>query len=258
MPRRSSGATRSFARSGVSGRGRAGPGGARAVRRGGNRQNGFVGSGHRRGNGAVGLVLSCRGIEAEAGLSFAGLSDLLSGVLAEVAEALLPLRRRALEVALLLAEPGEEPPDPRTIGVAVLDVLQLLAERGPVVAAVDDLQWLDLPSAGALQLALRRLRTGRVGFLATVREAPGVSVPFELDRSLSQARYVVSRLVPRDGGAPQAAQEPAWTGVAPTRARPRGRCDGRQPVLCAGARPRASRDTPSGSSRDGRYGFPGA
>ena len=60
-----------------------------------------------------GRVLSHRSVEAEASLAFAGLSDLLEPVLEEVAAALPPLRREALEVALLLAGPGEQPPDPR-------------------------------------------------------------------------------------------------------------------------------------------------
>jgi hypothetical protein len=134
-----------------------------------------------------GRVLSCRGIEAEAALSFSGLSDLLSEVIAEVAPLLLPVRRRALEVALLLAEPGDDVPDARAIGVAFLDVLRILAECGPVLVAIDDVQWLDAPSAGAIGLALR-LRVERVGFLVTVREAPDVTVPFEFER-----------LVPEDG-----------------------------------------------------------
>ena len=53
-----------------------------------------------------GRVLSCRGIGAEAALSFSGLSDLLSSVMPEVSDSLLPVRRRALEVALLLVDPG--------------------------------------------------------------------------------------------------------------------------------------------------------
>src|SRR5262245_13347978 len=110
-------------------------------------------------------VLVCRGIEAEASLSFSGLSDLLSDVVADVAPLLLPVRRHALEVALLLAEPGDEVPDARAIGMAFLDILRILAERGPVLVAIDDVQWLDEPSAGAIGLALRRLRTERVGFL---------------------------------------------------------------------------------------------
>jgi DNA-binding CsgD family transcriptional regulator len=146
-------------------------------------------------------VLTCRGIEAEAALSFSGLSDLLSEVVGDVAPLLLPLRRRALEVALLLAEPGDDAPDARAIGVAFLDVLHVLAERGPVLVAIDDLQWLDGPSAGALGLALRRLRTERVGLLATVREAPDVIVPFELDRTLPEGRLRRVALGPLGVGA---------------------------------------------------------
>ena len=124
-----------------------------------------------------GRVLLHRSVEAEALLSFAGLSDLLAPVFQEVAPSLAPLRRRALEVALLLAEPGNEAPDPRAIGLALLDVLQMLAEQRPVVIALDDLQWLDPSSAGVLQIALRRLRDERVGLLATVRTAPDDSRP---------------------------------------------------------------------------------
>ena len=132
-----------------------------------------------------GRVLSHRGAEAEALLSFAGLSELVTPVLEEVAPFVLPVRRRALEVALLLAEPGEEAADARAIGLGFLDVLQLLAQQSPVVVAVDDLQWLDTSSAAVLEIALRRLRHERVGFLATVREAPDVASPVDLDRSLS-------------------------------------------------------------------------
>jgi predicted ATPase len=141
-------------------------------------------------------VLTCRGIEAEAALSFSGLSDLLSDVVADVAPLLLPVRRRALEVALLLAEPGDDVPDARAIGVAFLDILRILAERGPVLVAIDDVQWLDSPSAGAIGVALRRLRVERVGFLVTVREAPDVTVPFEFERMLPEDRLLRVALRP--------------------------------------------------------------
>jgi len=80
------------------------------------------------------------------------------------------LFRSALEVALLLAEPGDAPPEPLAIGLALLDVLHALAADRPVLVAVDDLQWLDASSAAVLQVALRRLREERVGLLATLRE----------------------------------------------------------------------------------------
>ena len=146
-------------------------------------------------------VLVHRSAEAEALLSFTGLSDLLEPVLEQVSLSLPPLRRRALEVALLLAEPGEQPPDPRAIGLALLDVLRALAERGPVLIALDDLQWLDAPSAAVLQIALRRLRDEPVGLLATVRTTPGVAASFEFETAFAEERLTRLWLGPLSVGA---------------------------------------------------------
>ena len=140
-------------------------------------------------------------MEAEASLSFTGLSDLLAPVFQEVAPSLAPLRRRALEVALLLAEPGNAAHDPRAIGLALLDVLRMLAERQPVVVALDDLQWLDPSSARVLQIALRRLRDEHVGLLATVRTTPDTTVPVELDRAFPADRLARLPIGPLSLGA---------------------------------------------------------
>jgi ATP/maltotriose-dependent transcriptional regulator MalT len=146
-------------------------------------ENGVAEAGRRFGE-----VLTCRGVEAEASLSFAGLSDLLGGVLVEAASSLAPPRRRALEVALLLVEPGEQPPDAHAIGLAVLDVVRLPAERGPLLVALDDAQWLDPASANVLSIALRRLTDEPVGLLATLRRDPEAATPFELDHVFADER----------------------------------------------------------------------
>src|SRR5215472_3686285 len=86
--------------------------------------------GVEQARGRFAHVLTCRGAEAEAALSFAGLSELLGEALGETVDSLLPPRRRALEVALLLSEPGEEPPGPLAIGLAVQDVLRVSAQQG--------------------------------------------------------------------------------------------------------------------------------
>ena len=130
----------------------------------------------------AGAVLVCRGIEAEASLSFVGLSELLGPVLDDVLPSLALPRRRALEVALLLAPSREVTPDQLAVGLAVLDVLKLMSACGPVVVAVDDLQWLDPASANAVQIAFRRLVDEAVVVLATVREVPGVRLPIDLER----------------------------------------------------------------------------
>ena len=52
-------------------------------------------------------------------------------------------------------------------------MIRHLSTSGPVVIAIDDLQWLDLPSAAALEFALRRLGSEPVGLLASVRIQAG-------------------------------------------------------------------------------------
>ena len=137
-------------------------------------------------------VLSHRAGKTEARLSFAALSELLVDVLDEMLPMLATPRRRALEVALLLGEPGEKPPDPRAIGLAFLDVLRTLAESSPVLVAVDDLQWLDPSSAGLLEFALRRMRSEPVGLLAASRIEPGARVAFDVVRSLADGAQRLS------------------------------------------------------------------
>jgi DNA-binding CsgD family transcriptional regulator len=158
-------------------------------------------AGVEEAEGRYGHVLTCRGIEAEASLSFAGLSELLAPVFDDVADSLLPPRRRALEVALLLVEPGDSAPDAHAIGLAVLDVLRALGERRPVVVALDDLQWLDPASASVVQIALRRLRDEQVRLLATVRLGPDLASPVELDRTFPASRLVQLSLGPLSLGA---------------------------------------------------------
>ena len=74
-------------------------------------------------------VLEARPAEAEALLSHAALGDLLTPVLDPALAGLPPPQRRALEVALLLADPEGEPPDRRAIGIALLATLRGLAAR---------------------------------------------------------------------------------------------------------------------------------
>ena len=116
-------------------------------------------------------VLSHRAVEAEAVLSFAGISELLADAADEVLPSLGDLRRRALEAALLLdGSSSGGAVEPRAVGLAVLDTLRALAATSPVIVAVDDVQWLDTASARILFFALRRLHAERVGALMTARD----------------------------------------------------------------------------------------
>ena len=163
-------------------------------------------AGVARAKERAGRVLSCRGAEAEASLSFAALSELVGPVFDEVALSLAGPRRRALAVALLLAEPVEERPDAHAIGLGVLDALRVLAADAPVVVALDDAQWLDPASADVLGVALRRLDDDHVGVLATFRTGYQTAGPLELEREERVAR---GRLVePRKLKAGQLQREP--------------------------------------------------
>jgi DNA-binding CsgD family transcriptional regulator len=127
-------------------------------------------------------ILSTRPSEAETGLSFAGLADLLGRAAGDVLPELPPVQRRALEAALLLGESGNV--DDRAVASAFLGALRLLAGEIPVCLAVDDLQWLDAASLAALRYALARLDDERVAALLAARGDP----PDWLRRAVPEGR----------------------------------------------------------------------
>jgi DNA-binding CsgD family transcriptional regulator len=149
---------------------------------------------------ALGIrVLSSRPAEAEHGLAHVGLGDLLEDVLDDVLPALPVPRRRALEVALLREEAADRV-DPRALGMAVRGALQLLAADGPILVAIDDVQWLDDSSAGALTFALRRLDADRL-LLLLARRLDDCATPSRLEQALGVDRVELVRLGPLSLGA---------------------------------------------------------
>ena len=136
-------------------------------------------------------VLSCRPVESETQLGFAALGDLLGGVADAVVAELPSPQRRAIDVALLRAEPEGTGSLQRAVAVATLGVLRRLAQDAPTIVAIDDVQWLDQPSAAALGFVVRRLRDERIGLLLTRRMQPA-GLPLELATALPEAR--VSRV----------------------------------------------------------------
>jgi DNA-binding CsgD family transcriptional regulator len=124
--------------------------------------------------GAGQRVVTARPAEAETGLSHAGLSDLLTPLVADGAGAGLPAPQlEALDVALLRSPPKDVPLDPRAVAAATLGVLRAATDERPLVVAIDDVQWLDPASATALRFALRRLDAEPLRLLATERLVPG-------------------------------------------------------------------------------------
>jgi DNA-binding CsgD family transcriptional regulator len=138
-------------------------------------------------------VLLCRASESEGALSFLGLGDLLDSVPDETLELLPEPQQIALESALLRSA-GEGSPDRVAVARGTLAVLRLLAAESPAVVAIDDLQWLDRPSADVLRFVAHRLTDERLGLLVSARNAGASSL--ELDHAFPVAGLVRLRLEP--------------------------------------------------------------
>ncbi|HET6215183.1 MAG TPA: ATP-binding protein, partial [Micromonosporaceae bacterium] len=118
-------------------------------------------------------VLRAAAAEAEAELPYLALVDLFGAAITEVGPALPAQLRAALDAALLRSAAPAAPHDQLAVRLAVLEVLRLLAARSPVLVVLDDIQWVDEPSAGVLSFVARRLDGGAVRVLAAER-VPGL------------------------------------------------------------------------------------
>ena len=122
------------------------------------------------------VVLASRPAESETQLSFAALGDLLADV-ADVLTELPSPQRHALEVALLLSEPGGAAPRPASCRSRVAQCSARAERTRPFVVAIDDVQWLVATSANLLEFALRRVQTEQIGALLSWRSGGRRSSP---------------------------------------------------------------------------------
>jgi DNA-binding CsgD family transcriptional regulator len=129
------------------------------------------------------LTLTSSPTEAESALAFASAGDLLGTHARDVVEVLPRPQRRALAAALLLRDVRGAPPDPRAVALAFLGALRELARERPVLVAVDDIQWLDAPSALLLEFGLRRVHDQPILFLLARRVTAESRPPLGLDRA---------------------------------------------------------------------------
>ena len=137
-------------------------------------------------------VIGCSPAAAEAQLPFAALTDAFGevhdGDLTTLPEpqraALLGAVRRAGRYADRLA-----------LSMGVLNLLRGFARHGAVALFVDDVQWLDEPSAHAFSFALRRLTTEPVVVVASRREGESLPPAFgEAARAIGVSRLPVRAL----------------------------------------------------------------
>ena len=119
-------------------------------------------------------VLRAAGAEYEAALSFAGLSQLLGPVLGQLSE-LEEIDRRALRVSLGLIDGTTS--EEQAVAIATLRLLSTLAAEQPVLAVIDDVNWLDRASASVLAYVARRVSGTRLALIAGMRT--GERTPFE-------------------------------------------------------------------------------
>src|ERR1700722_7348692 len=107
-----------------------------------------------RAGEAVTVVRAC-GAETEAELAFAALTDLLSPLLGHLDA--LPVPQAAVLMGALALEPPT-PGDRLAVCVAALGLLRAAARTRPLLAIVDDVQWVDASSREPIEYAARRAR----------------------------------------------------------------------------------------------------
>ena len=112
-------------------------------------------------------IVIARGIESESELPYAGLADLVDPLL-DLRERLPPAQSLALGQALALEEGGTPPRF--AVPAALLGLLGTAAEDRPVLALIDDAQWIDAPSIEAIVFVARRLRDEGVAMLLATRD----------------------------------------------------------------------------------------
>ena len=112
-------------------------------------------------------VLRSRGGRSETELAFAGLHQLVHGVL-DRSDELPPAQRSALHTALGLESEDDEP-TPLRVGVALLSLMSSVATDAPLLLMVDDAQWVDSASLDALAFVVRRAADEPIVLLAAAR-----------------------------------------------------------------------------------------
>ena len=113
-------------------------------------------------------VLSCAAWSSEMRLAYTALGDLLAALEDAELAGLPPPQRDALDAVLLRAEPAGGEVDSRAVGAATLAVVRELARAQRVLIVIDDVQWLDRPSARVIAYVARRLPP-EAGLIASCR-----------------------------------------------------------------------------------------
>ncbi|MEW2288495.1 ATP-binding protein, partial [Streptomyces sp. NPDC047841] len=120
----------------------------------------------RLASGAGHQVVRAAGAEAESGLPFAGLHQLVHPLLPAV-DRLDQVHRDVF--ATVFGRSDGKPPSVMSLGIAVLDLLSLASSARPLLLLLDDGQWLDASSAAVIGFVGRRLTGSPVKFVVGLR-----------------------------------------------------------------------------------------
>jgi DNA-binding CsgD family transcriptional regulator len=126
-------------------------------------------------------VLIARPAEGESSLPFAALGDLLEPTLDDT-DGLSDAHRAALDLALQRTQVGE-PATRLALSRAVLALLRSTADQRRLVVAIDDAQWLDVPTEQVLEFAFRRVDDSQIRLLIARRTEQELPAPLGLDRA---------------------------------------------------------------------------
>jgi DNA-binding NarL/FixJ family response regulator/nucleoside-triphosphatase THEP1 len=115
-------------------------------------------------------VISVSATPNRARLPLAGLLDIIDHPLLATARSQLPFgRRAALDDAAGLGRAEVVTPT-TSVALALTEMLQNTSRHGPVLVAIDDLQWFDVDSQAILEEAVRRLgASDPIGIVTTSR-----------------------------------------------------------------------------------------
>ena len=138
-------------------------------------------------------VLSAGIGQAESVLAYAAIADLLRDVDAAVLAQLPDVQRIAADHVLLRADRDDPATDHHVVAATFSSVLHALADDGPLLVAIDDVQWIDASSQSVLAFAARRL-TGPAGVLVTERPDPDAERWLQMARPDSVNRIRVGPL----------------------------------------------------------------
>jgi DNA-binding CsgD family transcriptional regulator len=128
-------------------------------------------------NAGSALVLTARATEVEAEIPYAHLADVVRPVSDRIEQ--IPARQASALAGALALGPSTAG-DRFAVAAATLSLFSVLAQQGPVLVTIDDLQWVDKYSYEVLTFLGNRLHAEGIALLLTLRS--GEQIPPGVDR----------------------------------------------------------------------------